>query len=171
MAERRIGLIPYALTIVRSGTNEVCGVLVTDRRTIFLFETPKTKNWKVGLKDTFGLETGEEQTRVLPLDPGTADIESLARIDGNIVVPHISIKKFELARFLGGYVLTMSYESEQGKELGVMATLQPPKQLLNTRKREGMTSKDAKKQYAEKAAEVFKRALPPMIAAKGVWKL
>jgi hypothetical protein len=171
LAERRIGLIPNAVTMIRSGNNETCGILVTDRRTIFAFETPKVKGAKAGLRDTFGLEPGGEATKPPALDPGTADIDSMARIDGNIVVPHISIKKFEFAKFLGGYVLTISYESEQGKEMGVMATLLPPKQLLKAKKLQGLSPKDIKKQYAEKAAEVFKRALPPVAAAKGVWKL
>jgi hypothetical protein len=41
MAERRIGLIPHAISIMRKGQPETCAVFVTDRRTVFVFEDEK----------------------------------------------------------------------------------------------------------------------------------
>jgi len=172
MAEKRIGLIPYARTSARGGNEneETCSILVTDRRTILAFEKPRT-SMRQGFKELFGKEANATVEKPTAIDIGKADIDSLAAMNDNLSIPHLSVEKLSLGRVMGGYFLTMAYRDSDQKKQYLLATITPPRELIERRKREGIKPKETRRQYVAKSQEVFRRALPPLIAQNAEWKL
>jgi hypothetical protein len=166
MTERRIGLIPNAADA--SGSR--CGVFVTDRRT-FVVRDEAPRSMREELRSTLKEETDRPASRLRSIDFATFDIESLARLDGIESVPHTSILKLAVGKGVGGYGIWMEYSKADGKKDYLIVTLVPPKQLIQKRKAEGIAAKDARRQYALRSQEVFKRALPPIISEKVDWRI
>ena len=113
--------------------------------------------------DKTGSQT-REQT-----DFATVDIDKLASVNENVSVPHTAIEKMQIKKGMGGYSFWIEYRTEDGKKQFASADLNPSKQYLKARKAEGADKQEAIRQYAEKAQEVFRRALPPVAAGKAVW--
>jgi len=172
MAEKRIGLIPHARTSARNSNEniETCSILVTDRRTILAFGKPRT-SMRQGFKELFGKEANAPVEKPMAIDMGKVDIDSLATMNDNISIPHLSVEKLSLGKMVGGYALMIEYlDSDQKKHFLFVDTV-PPKELVERRKGEGIKPKETRRQYAAKSQDVFKKALPPVIAQKAEWKL
>ena len=169
MAERRIGLIPNATTIVRAGQDENCRILVTDRRLIMAFDAPKS-SLKLGLKGVFGKEADEPPEAPEEIDFAKVDIDRLARMNDNIVIPYFSVDKFKIDAMLGVYSFGVLYKNEEDKKLWVGATFVPPEALLRMRKAEGLNRREIIKQYGQKCQELLKRALPSSTSLNVEWK-
>lgn len=169
MAERRIGLIPYAFTIQR-GDQEHCAIFVTDQRTIMVFREPK-KGLREGFREMYGKEADAPIQISPPVDLKTVGIDELAAMNGNVSVMHSSIEKFSCGKGIGGYGLWALYRDDRGKKQGIMADFIPHPELLKRLKAEGKSPKEIKRDYAEKCQMVFKRALPVKLAQEGDWKL
>jgi hypothetical protein len=172
MAEKRIGLIPYARTSARNSNENVedCCILVTDRRTILAFTKPRT-SVRQGFKELFGKEANAQVMKPMAVDMVKVDIDSLAAMNDNLSIPHLSIEKFSLGRMMGSHALFMEYRNQDQKKQFLLATIAPPRELIERRKREGIKPKEAKRQYVAKSQEVFRKALPPLIAQEAEWKL
>jgi hypothetical protein len=169
MSERRIGFIPGAVALRQD--MEPCGVFVTDQRMILVFEGPTIKGVKAGLKASFGAEADVLPEPRPQTDYAMVDIESLAKKNDNISVPHISIEKLAIGKGIGGYGIWCAYTGENMKKQYLVVTFVPPPDLVKKRKAEGLSTREVRREYAMKCQEVFKRALPPIIAEKVDWKI
>jgi hypothetical protein len=172
MAEKRIGLIPYARTGARGGNEneETCSILVTDRRTIIAFRKPRM-SLRQGFKDLVGKEANAPVEEPIAIDLGKIDLDSLVAMNDNLTITHLSVEKFSLGRMMGSYLLIMEYRDSDQKQKSILATITPPKELIRRKKSEGIKPKETRRQYAAKSQEVFKKALPPLIAQNAEWKL
>ena len=168
MAEKRIGLIPNAATMVRA-REEDCKILVTDRRLIMIFDEPRNA-FKLGLKSLLGKEADEPPIPREELDFATIDIDKLAKMNDSAVIPYFSIDRFKMDTTLGVFSFTVEYKNEENKKLEVYATLAPPQALSKMRKAEGLSRREIRRQYGLKCQELFKRALPSSIAQNVEWK-
>ena len=168
MSEHRIGFIPNGSALRRG--QETCGVMVTDQRTIVVFVEP----WKRGgFRKEFMRSLRDASNPEAPrsIDFATVDLDDLARIPGNMSVPHTSIDKLSVGKGIGGYGIWMAYLGENQKKDYLVVDLVPPPALVKKRKAEGVSAGETKKQYAMKCQEVYRRALPPIIAEKVEWKI
>ncbi len=170
MSERRIGFIPNARAIRRG--EETCGVMVTDQRTIVVFEEPWTQgSLREELKKSFAGGSDGPPDKRKTVDFATIDLDDLAKIPGNISVAHTSIDKLSVGKGIGGYGIWMSYLGENQKKDYLIVTLTPPSALVKKRKAEGVSVSETKRQYAMKCQEVYRKALPPIIAEKVEWRI
>ena len=169
MAERRIGLIPYAMTIQR-GEQEYCAIFVTDQRTIMVFTGPK-KGFRDGLKQMYGKEADMPIQAPPAIDFRTIDIEQLAGMNNNVAVRHSSIEKFSCGKGVGGYGVWILYKDDRGKKQGMFADFVPHPERKKQLMAEGKSAKEIKREYAEKCQMVFKRALPVALGQEGDWKI
>ncbi len=169
MAERRIGVIPYAMTMQRAN-QEFCAVFVTDQRTILVFREPK-RGLKEGLRQIYGKEADQPLRVPMAVDLRTVGIEDLAVMNDNVSVRHSSIEKFSCGKGIGGYGVWILYKDEKGKKLGMSADFIPHPARMKQLKAEGKSAKEIKREYAEKCQEVFKRALPVSVAQEGDWRI
>ena len=165
MAEKRIGLIPYAITQQRAGV-ERCAIFVTDQRTILVFARPNST-----FKSTFGKEANKPLEAPVRIDFQSVDINKLATMNDNFSLPHSSIVKFSCGKGVGGYGLWVLYKDDKGRKLGTFVDFQPHSERLKELKAEGRKASDIKREYAERCQEIFRRALPVAIAQEGDWKL
>jgi len=165
VTERRVGFIPRAST-----ENGAFGVFVTDRRTIKVaYELPM--GFMHGVKALFLEPEPEAFEPSLKIDFSTVDIEHLAGMEGNSWVSHTSIEKLAVGKGIGGYGIWMSYKGADEKTDYLIMDLTPPDELVRRRKMEGIGAKETRKRYAIKCQEVFRRALPPIIAEKVDWRI
>lgn len=165
MPERRIGFIPKAVEI-----NEICGVFVTDQRTIKVAESAPVSP-KEELRALFGKPAqGAKESRPT-IDFSKVDIDYLASLEGNTSVRHTSIEKLAIGKGIGGYGIWMSYRADDEKTNHLVLDLVPPKELVRKRKEEGLSAKETRRRYAMRCQEVYRRALPPIIAEKVDWKI
>ena len=141
---------------------------MTDRRTIMAFDKPKM-GAREGFSELFGKNAGLD--KVEEIDYATIDIDRLAAMNDNTSVPHTSIEKLRLGKAIGGYTLVIEYRSEDGKKQLEYADISPPRALIRMRKAEGVSAAETKRQYVIKSQELFKKALPPVIAEKAEWPL
>ncbi len=169
MAERRIGLIPHAMTMIRSGALEDCAILVTDRRTIIAFEQPRAKGIRASLKRDFEDTKADVDRIKQQIDFASIDLDALASMNENTSVLHTSIERLRIKKGLGGYSFDIEYRSEDGKRLMAFADIIPLPELVKLRKSAGKSKEEIRRDYAEKAQEVFKRALPPVAYGKAEW--
>lgn len=166
MAERKIGLIPSAV----SPGGEQCCVLVTDRRTILVFEEAP-KSLRALLRDSMRETRPEEKEGRRRIDFRNVDIDLLARMEGNKSIPHSSIDELKVRWQPGGYVMWMKHRTESGKLDYLILELVPPDELIRKRKAEGVRPKETGKLYAMRCLEAYRMALTPIIAEKVRWTL
>ncbi len=169
MGETRVGLIPYATTIMRTGQLETCAILVSDRRTILAFDSRRPLGPRAAFKEFFRKEPDPASEAPQPVDFRTVDLDVLAVMNDNISVQHSAIEKLEYKKGLSGYSLFIESRNLEGKKEIVLATIAAPSDLVKKQKSEGVPAKEAKRQYALKAQELFKRAMPSVVAHKARW--
>lgn len=168
MAERRIGLIPYAETQIRH-MPEMCALLVTDQRTVVVFGHPKGTSG-ISLRQVFmgnpGIPAGDKNH----IDFQTVNIDHLALSNDNISLPHAQIASFTMGKDLGGYFLKAIYRFSD-RRMWLEARISPHPDLMKRRKVEGRKAADIRRDYAERSAAVYRRALPVAVAQAGEWKV
>ena len=147
------------------------GVFVTDQRTIVIHDEPQVVGFKAGMKQMFGAEADKPPEPRPEIDFATVDISTLASMEGNQVVPHMSIEKAKIGKGIGGYGIWMTYISENLKKDYLVLTFLPPAELVKRRKGAGLRRRDIHREYAVKCVEVFRRALPPVISEKVEWDI
>lgn len=165
MAERRIGLIPYAMTQDRDRL-ERCAIFVTDQRTILVFTRPKAT-----FQSVFGNESKRPLALPVQIDFRTVDIDKLAAMNDNISLPHSSIVKFSCGKGIGGYGMWVLYKDDKGRKRGMFADFQPHPERLKELRAGGRKTAEIKREYAERCQEVFRKALPVAIAQEGDWRI
>ena len=166
MAERRIGFIPNALDVSQQSR---C-VFVTDTRTIEVVEeTPKSL--KEEFRATFGRSPSENLELRPKVDFATVDIDSLTSVKGNTSIRHMSIEKLKVGKGIGGYGIWMTYRPDGEKANYLVLDLTPPKELIRKRKSEGVSARETRRRYAMRCQEVYRKALPPIVAEKVDWRI
>lgn len=165
MPERRIGFIPNVVVPGESTS----GIFVTDQRTIRVRDEAPM-GFKASLKASFAAEADMPTAPRRSIDYVAIDIDTLAKMDGNLSIPHMSIEKLAVGKGIGGYGIWMEYMSE-GKKNYLAVSLEPPPELTRKRKAEGVSAKETRRQYAIRSQEVFRRALPPIISEKVDWRI
>jgi hypothetical protein len=169
--ERKVGLIPKVMISGPLGLKEY-GVLVTDRRTIFVLE----KKSSAAIGGAIGGAIGAIIADAITSSERTYDYENenpdrLGSDERNVVVPHDQISRIRLKKGLSGCSLLMEYSDSSGKARKVKAMLMPPPELIQRRKSEGVKGKAVVADYAKSAQRVFELALPASVAQNGEWRI
>jgi hypothetical protein len=166
--ETKIALVPRVVVTGAMGPRDY-GLLLTDRRSIFVLETsPKVLVGAV-LGGAFGAAVAQSVASRAAVDYHRATPDDLARRPKSIVVPHDSIVRLALRRKLGGHRLRIEYRREDGKAKTLASVVVPPAESLKVSTARGMRPKDAIAAYANRVRTAFVRALPPAAAAKAEW--
>jgi hypothetical protein len=167
MPERRIGFIP---SVIEANQQER-GVFVTDLRTILVANESAPKGFREELKASFGSAADELPHPRPKLDFATVDIETLAKMPGNESYYHMAIEELKIGRGIGGFGIWGKYTGENNKKIYLVLNFVPPKELIKKRRSEGLSRREVSRTYASRCQQVFRKALPPIIAEKVDWKL
>lgn len=165
--EKRLALIPRVVMKGAMGPKDY-GLILTDQRAIFVLE----KASKAALLGVLGDALLTDKKVV---DYEGQDLESLARDEKNISVPHASIDAIELKRGFSSYTMSqmftllLDYKDGTGKTRSVKAFLNPPDSLVQAKSAQGQPKKAVLEEYAKNARKALEQALPPAVAQKGKW--
>ena len=96
---------------------------------------------------------------------------ALASDRKNITVPHAALQRLRLERSGGTYRLRTEYTDPKGKRKKLEFVVLPPRDYVKRRKGEGVTAKDAAREYAKQLVSAFQRALPPTAAMRAELRL
>ncbi len=169
MGERKVGVVPKVVVTGALGPKEY-GLLLTDQRMIFVLEKASKMGVGAVLGGVIGAAIAEAATDRREYVYADADPAVLAQDEKNMVVAHSSIQKIRMKKNLGGaYQLIIEYASEEGKTKKLGGFLNPPQDLLDKRKAEGVKSKVVVEEYARRAQEALKLALPPGAVMNAEW--
>ncbi len=106
------------------------------------------------------------------LDWERTEPSALALNRKNITVPHAALQRLGLKWSGGTYRLRAEYTNPKGKRKKLEFAVVPPGDYVKRRKkRQGVTAKDAKREYAEQLVSAFQGALPPAVAMRAEWRL
>lgn len=165
--DRRIALIPKVMMKGAMGPKDY-GLLITDRRSIFVLE----KSSKAAVLGVLGDALLSDKKSI---DYGSEDIEKLASDEHNVVVPHEDIQKLHLKKgfssytMSNAYTLLVDYTDTTGKAKSVKAFLTPPNEFLSLKKKEGVDKKLATEEYARSTKKAFEQALGASAGSKAEW--
>jgi TPP-dependent 2-oxoacid decarboxylase len=138
------------------------GVLLTDRRTIFVLERVS----KAALVGVIGDALITDKKSV---DYSGDDLEKLASDEKNITIQHHDIERIKMKKSLTSYTLVIEHKGVARKRKNVKAYLVPPQELVNEKTKSGMKKKQVIEEYAKSVKRAFEAALPPMVAEEGEW--
>jgi len=165
--ETRIALIPRVMMKGAMGPKDY-GLLITDRRSIFVLE----KASKAALLGALGDALLSDKKT---FDYASEDIEKLALDEHNTVVPHEDIQKLHLKKgfssytMSNAYTLLVDYTDTAGRSRSVKAFLTPTNEFLALKKNEGVDKKTAIEEYAQSARKAFEQALGVSAAGRAEW--
>ena len=147
------------------------GVLLTDRRMIFVLERTSRVGIAAGLGGAVGAVLASEMATKREFVYADADPDALAKLDGTIVVPDLSVRGVRVRRSFNGvsYAMHIEYASGDGKVKKLNCMLSAPDELMNQRKSDGAKFKVILYEYAKKAQEAFKLALPVGAREESEW--
>ncbi len=120
-----------------------------------------------------GALIAEAATRRRSFDWERAEPSALASDRKNITVPHAALQRLRLERSWGTYTyrLRAEYTNPKGKRKKLEFMVVPPRDDVKRRKRQGVTAKDAAREYAKQLVSAFQRALPPDAVMRAEWRL
>jgi hypothetical protein len=168
MDETKLALILRVVTSGAMGVRDY-GLLLTDRRSIFVSETDGKVLSGAVLGGAVGAAIAQAATARTSVDYDRASPEDLARRSKSVVVPHASIVRIALRRKLGAHRLRIEYDRGDGKTKKFEAIVLPPDAHVKSNKVRGMKPKAILAAYAENVKQAYQRALPPVAAAKAEW--
>lgn len=169
MGEKKVGVVPKVVIAGALGPKEY-GLLLTDQRMIFVLEKASKMGVGAVLGGVIGAAIAEAATDRREYVYADADPSVLAQDEKNLVVTHSSIQKIRIKKNLGGaYQMIIEYANEDGKSKKLGGFLNPPGDLLDKRKAEGVKSKIVIEEYARRAQEALKLALPPSTVMNSEW--
>jgi hypothetical protein len=106
------------------------------------------------------------------LDWERTEPSALASDRKNITVPHAALQRLGLKKsWADPYHLRAEYTDPKGKRKKLDFVVVPPGDYVKRRKGQGVTAKDAKREYAKQLVSAFRRALPPAAAMRAEWRL
>ena len=139
------------------------GILLTDRRTVFVLERAS----KAVLLGVLGDALLTDKKAV---DYSSDRIEALANDSRNMAILHHEVEVVRVRKKLGSYVLTMEHRNATGKTKTVKAYLTPPQGLVKSKTEGGMSKAQVAEEYATSAMRAFEMALPPTVVQRGEWQ-
>ena len=139
------------------------GVLLTDRRTVFVLE-------RASKAVLLGVLGDALVTNKKTVDYSSDRIEGLTRDSRNIVILHHDIESIRIRKKLGSYVLALERRNATGKTKTVKAYLTPPQGLVKSKTDGGMSKAQVAEEYARLAMRAFEMALPPTVVQRGEWQ-
>ena len=166
--ERRIGLIPRVIVQGMMGPKEY-GILVTNKRSILVLETSSGTTIGAVLGGAVGAAIAGALSEKKETDYMNSLPSELAHVKGNLVIRHANISKMELKKGLSGFKLRFEV-TKDGDTAKVEALLSLPGELAKQKKAEGMKTKEAMSEYAEKIRRIYEQALSPEILQRVEWK-
>ncbi len=168
MTEQKVAIVPRVIVSGALGPKEY-GVLLTDRRMIFVLERSSKAMIGGVLGGAIGAAIADAASSKNEFVYADADPEVLARMDKNIVVPTSSIRRMRLKIKLGGNVSFAIEYDEEGKLRKVSGVLTPPDQQINVRRANGEKVKSIVADYAAKSQSAFKMVLPVQALQESEW--
>lgn len=168
MDETKIAHIPRVVVQGAMGLREY-GLLVTDRRSIFVPETSNKVLLGAMLGGVIGAAIAQAASSPKSVDYDRSAPAALAMDPKSVVVPHEAIRRIAFRRKLGTHQLRIEYVREDGKEKKFAAIVRPPEQHLKQNKARGVKPKQTLAAYADSVRQAYQRALPPAAAAKAEW--
>ncbi len=169
MTENKVAIVPRVVVTGALGPKEY-GVLLTDRRMIFVLE--KSSKALIGgvLGGAIGAAIADAASSKNEFVYADADPEVLARIDKNIVVLNSSVRRMKVKHKFGGSVsIVLEYADEGGKERKMSGILSPPDQQVSARRAGGEKLNSIIADYAVKSQSAFKLVLPIAAAQESEW--
>lgn len=136
------------------------GILITDRRTIFVLE-------KASKSAVLGAIGDALVTDKKVVDYSKADIEELASDDKNLVIQNHDVQSVLVKKGISTYTLIVKHGDIHGKRKTVKAYLYPPDELVSRKTGDGMTRKQVSEYYADSVRGAFEAAMPPMVFKRG----
>ena len=151
--EKQAGVIPRLIVRNALVTREY-SVLVTDKRSIFILQTPRNRGEPGTLASS--LRRAPDYERVDP--------ELLATDPKNFVIPHQYLEKIELKKGSRGshYRFNIEYRTPEGKGKKVVCRLILPGESLGQPERDVASERGTEYEYAKRVQELYVRALPPI---------
>ncbi len=165
--ENKIALIPRVMMKGAMGPKDY-GLLITDRRSIFVLENAS----KAALLGALGDALLSDRKDV---DYAGKNVEELASDARNTVVPHENLQKLHLKKGFSSYTMSSAYTllvdyiDSAGKARSVKAFLVPSNQFLAMKKKEGVDKKTATEEYARSARKAFEQAIGASVTGKAEW--
>lgn len=168
MEEAKVAHIPRIIVSGATGLRDY-GLLVTDRRSIFVLETSGKELIGGVLGGAVGAAIARAASSKTSVDYDYASPGALAMMPKSVVVPHESIRRIALRRKFGAHRLRIDYVREDGKEKKFEAIVRPPERQLKESKARGVKPKQTIAEYADNVKRAYQQALPPAAAAKAEW--
>jgi len=166
--ESRVALIPKVIVPGALGPKEY-GVLLTDRRMIFVLERASKAVLGVALGGAIGAAIAEGAASRRYVDYANEPPEALAADEKNIVVPYVSIRELRMKKSLGSYSMRVTYTTHEGKTKKLDSVPAAPADQIAQAKATGVKPKAAQREYVRKVQGALLQALPPVLAQKAVW--
>ncbi len=167
--ETKVGLVPRAVMQGSTGSMKEYGVLITDKRSIFVLEKGVSA-WASG---AVGAVIASAAATRKSFDYQNTSPDELAKMEKSITVNHDSIRRLRLKKgfWRAAPSLRIEYDTSDGKRKKLKAVLEPPSELMKQKKREGMGRKAVLLEYGEKVKEAYQKALPLTQSTMAEWKL
>jgi len=167
--ETKIGLVPRAIVTGATGGVREYGVLITDKRSIFVLEKGVSA-WASG---AVGAVIASAASTKKTFDYQNASPEELASMAKSVSIQHDSVRRLRLKKGFWRAVpnLLIEYDDPGGKRRKLKALLQPPGELMKQQKKEGMGRKKVLLEYATKVKEAYQKALPPTQSMQAEWQI
>lgn len=167
--ETKIGLVPRAVVTGATGGVREYGVLITDKRSIFVLEKGVSA-WASG---AVGAVIASAAATKRTLDYQNASPDELASMEKSVSIQHDSVKRLRLKKgfWRAAPSLLIEYDDPNGKRKKLKALLQPSGELMKQQKREGKGLKEILLQYATRTKEAYQKALPATQSAQAEWQL
>jgi len=165
--EKKVALIPKVIMKGAMGPKQY-GVLLTDQRAIFVLEKASKAAVLGALGDAL---LGDKKE----IDYKNENLDGLAADDKNVVVPYSGIQKLHLKKGFSSYTMSNAYTllvdfmDPTNKPRSIKAFLQPPEDLVQKKKAEGVDRKAVTEEYARNARKAFEQAMPPVASQRGEW--
>jgi len=169
--ENKLAVVPRVVVSRMLGEKDY-GVLLTDRRMIFVHERTSRLGIAAGLGGVVGGVIAERAAKRREFAYADGDPETLARIEGSIVIPGSAIRYVRVKPSMNvpyAYAMRVDYEGENGKMTKFSCMFLPPQSHAEKRAAEGIKHEEILKEYALSAQEAFKSALPPGIRDSSEW--
>jgi len=169
--ENKLAIVPRVVVSGMLGEKDY-GVLITDQRMIFVHERTSRLGIAAGLGGVAGGVIAERLAKRREFVYADGDPETLARIDGSIVISCSAIRYVRIKPSINvasAYAMRVEYEGENGKKTKFGCMLLPPESELSRRAAEGVKHEDILKEYALTAQGAFKLALSPNVRNSSQW--
>ncbi len=152
-----------------TGSMKEYGVLITDKRSIFVLEKGVSA-WASG---AVGAVIASAAASRKSFDYQNASPDELAKMEKSVTIDHDLIRRFSLKKgfWRAAPSLRIEYDTPDGKRGKLKAVLEPPSELMKQKKREGIGRRAVLLEYGGRVKEAYRKALPVTKSTMAEWKL